>query len=227
MKHYCIYFYIGFTLAAFLVSGCVSQKFNLITDTSDIEKSAIHNAIEMFTKTKPKIYKEDSVFHITFTDSIFRLVLREIPPPNKGGNTHEWIRGTYYDNLIAVGILGYSNFKYYLTPSIKVGNKTKAIPTCFIEKDGKLFLWYDDDYLITEELLTVFHKYNLFEDILPLLKELNRPIEDADKFLLVNPIDELKKGAEYFFCKDNLNNYKRIINNKALGYYDIPTIKCK
>ena len=193
---------------------------------SDIEGSAIHNAIELFTKTKPKIYKDDSVFHVTFTDSIFRLVFWETPQPNKERISHKWVRGTFYDNLNTVSISGSSDFQYFLTSDIKAGKKAKIIPTHFIEIDGKLFLWNDDDYPITEELLDALHRYNLFVDYDTFLKNEGLP-DDIGIIILDNPVDDSKKGINYFFCKNNLTIYKKVISSSALGYFDIPKIKCK
>ena len=203
MKHYII---------LLLLSSCATPKFNFVSDMSDIESSAIHNAIELFTKTKPKIYNKDSVFHITYTDSVYRLAFRALQPNKE----RVWVLGTYYEELSAVSISGNSHFQYFLTPDIKVGSKGKRIPipTRFIVIDGKLFHWYDDNYPITEELLTVFHKYNLF-------------LEDTGAIFPDNPVDDSKKGISYFFCKKNLAIYKKVISSSALGYFDIPKIKCK
>lgn len=209
MKHY-----YSFILIVLLLSSCASPKFNFVTDISDIKTSAICNAIEIFTKTKPKIYREDSVFYITFTDTIFSLVFKEVSQPNKHKVTHEWMRDTYYEGLGAVNISGSSDFRYFFTPDIQVGLKAKIIPNRFIEKNGKLFLWDDDDYPITEELLAKLHQYNLF-------------LEDTGAVFPDNPVDDSKMGFDYLFCKNDFSKYKIIITNRALGYYNIPKIRCE
>ena len=40
-------------------------------------------------------------------------------------------------------------------------------------------------------------------------------------------IDERTKRVDYNFCKDNLNNYKRVITSTATGWYKPPKLKCK
>jgi hypothetical protein len=40
-------------------------------------------------------------------------------------------------------------------------------------------------------------------------------------------IDDAKKGADYYFCKQNYHVYKKIITRIALGYYKAPELKCE
>ena len=39
-------------------------------------------------------------------------------------------------------------------------------------------------------------------------------------------ISEKKKGALYYFCKNNLKNYKKVVTNRAMGWYKQPELEC-
>jgi hypothetical protein len=121
-------------ITVMLVLGCASLKRELIK--SGNRNEVIQNAILDFSKTT-RLYKKDTVFSVTTGD-----VNEEILVVRVGKNTT----------------------KLLLTADTRGGVKNKLFPSRFIEKDGKLFFWWDDDYPITEEALAVFKKYNLLQD---------------------------------------------------------------
>jgi hypothetical protein len=115
--------------------------------------------------------------------------------------------------MLAVRI-GASHYRFLLTRDTKIGSKGK-LPSRFIEKNGKLFYWWDDDYPLTEEVIAVLKKYNLFQD-------------DNDGLITVpeNPTNDAQKGAHYYFCRSDLTKYKKVVTNKGMGYYDPPKFEC-
>ena len=46
-----------------------------------------------------------------------------------------------------------------------------------------------------------------------------------DSVFSVN-FNDSDKGADYYFCKNNLSKYKRVVTNIGLGYYKPPKLKC-
>lgn len=118
------------------------------------------------------------------------------------------------EELLVVRI-GVNNTKMLLTANTKVGSKGK-IPSRFIEQGGKLFFWRDDDYPLTEKTLAVFRKYNLLQD-----SENERIIFPDSK------IDDVQKAVHYYFCKNDLSRYKKVVTNKGVGYYLPPNLNCR
>jgi len=119
------------------------------------------------------------------------------------------------NNEILVVRISKNNMKILMTKDIKIGSKTNKIPTRYFEKDGKLFFWWDDNYPLTEKTLQVFDRYNLLQDD-----------EDGWVKFPESIIDETQKAAHYYFCKEDLATYKRVITNKGIGYYDTPKLNC-
>ena len=88
-------------------------------------------------------------------------------------------------------------------------------PSRFVEIRGKLFYWFDPDYPLTEEAIAVFKKFGVF----PTYNEYKFEIPDIST-------DDRRKGATYFFCRNNLFKFKRVITNKGRGSYDPPKLDC-
>ena len=156
------------------------------------------------------MYKNDSVFSVNFNDSVFNeAVLIRV-----NERTMQWKRGSLSKNLVSVEISASPEYKFLITSNTKVGSKG-YLPSRHIIKEGKLFYWFDDSYPFTQEMLDFLWKYNL--------------LQDDDSGLIIfpdNPINDSKKGADYYFCKNDLSKYKRVVTNIGLGYYKPPKIKC-
>jgi hypothetical protein len=194
-----------------LLSSCSSAKV-AATEPSrqmtgqELKDSAIYKAIEYFT-TNCYLFKEDSIFSVNFADSVFKKnIFVSVDRSKNNGISTKVIKGSLVEGEIRVGILGENNFKFYCTKDF-----TRTLPTRYVIKKGKLFYWRDKNYPITEELISVLRKNNL--------------LEDYDMF--PNGFDDSKKGADYYFCKNNLSIYKRVISRLAPGGYEPPKLKCK
>src|SRR5690554_3906913 len=190
----------------FLIQGCASIKSELIQKGGSNE--AIQNAIKDFSNSKSRLYKKNSVFFISYYDTLNRMKLEKIDDSNA-----KWIEGEPYKEIVAVS-LGINPSNLLLTEKIKIGSKGK-LPSRYFEKDGKLFFWWDDDFPLTQETLDIYVKYNILQDD-----------EDGLIKLPGYTIDDTQKGVDYYFCKNNLTNYKKIITNKGIGYYDAPMLDC-
>lgn len=199
-----------FLLTILLLFGCASEKKGMTQTGENLQAVAIHNAILDFSQSC-KLYKNDSVFSVNFTDSVFN----EAVLIQDDERTMRWQRGTLYNGVVSVGISASPEYKFLFTANTKVGYKGH-LPSRHIIKDGKLFYWYDDNYPLTQEMLDLLWKYNLLQD-------------DEGGLIMFpeNPINDSQKGADYYFCKNDLSKYKRVVTNIGLGYYKPPKLKCK
>ena len=95
-----------------------------------------------------------------------------------------------------------------------IGSKGK-LPSRYVIVKGKLFFWQDDNYPLTEETLSVFKRYNILTEVM-------------ERGMLPDfIINDAAKAAHYYFCRDNISNYKRVVTHVATGYYKPPKLKCK
>ncbi len=196
-----------YLLTFFLLLGCCSIKKYTMLIGANLQEVAINMAIQDFS-TKCNLFKKDSVFSVNFEDSVFyKAVLIQVDKEKyKDGRTHQWKRGDLLDGIASVEIGGNGDYQFYYS------EKTKSrLPTRYVIKDGKLFYWWDKNYAVTEEIIAVLWRYNMLQtySIIPVFS-----------------IDESQKGAHYYFCKNDLSKYKRVVTNIGLGYYKPPKLKC-
>jgi hypothetical protein len=191
--------------------GCKSSHITLINSSENMKDMAILNAILDFSNSC-KLYKQDSIFSVDFEDSVFTLAL--------DGKMSYWYKDKYHDDLVLVGISAHRIStdceeccdKFLYTAQTTVGSKGK-LPSRYIEQDGKLFFWWDNDFPLSKEMIALLWKYNLLcDDTAGLIR--------MPEFT----IDEKQKGAHYYFSKYNLLKYKRVVTNIAPGYYKAPKL---
>jgi hypothetical protein len=198
-----VYYFLLFILMVSV--GCSSYKTSLVrTGTHDI---AIQNAILDFSNTG-KLYKRDSVFSVSVYDTLHRMV-----SALSADGSNRWADKGAYGGIIALGIRP-DHYRFLLTAETIVGSKGK-LTSRFIEKNGKLFYWWDDRYPLTEETLAVLKKYHLLVDD-----------QGGSIRFLENSINDAQKAAHYYFCRNDLSRYKKVITNTGIGYYDPPEVDC-
>lgn len=119
----------------------------------------------------------------------------------------------FKEEILGISIYGASE-KLHV---VKDGDtfKYSGLPSNFIERGGKLFYWYDSTKTISPELINVLKKFNHIDTII-----LNETMPGTF-------IDEYKKAQDYFFCKNNLCNYKKVRTNFVMGYYKPPKLDCQ
>lgn len=192
---------------ALLLGSCGAFKKELVKDGG--QKETVENAILDFSNTSG-LYKKDTVFSVSVHDPLYQMVLKETDD-----GSGKWVEDKPYQEIVAVSI-GASYNKVLLTDSTKVGDRNVTIPTRYIEKDGKLFYWRDDNYPLTQEALNVFKRYNL------LLEDDFDGVMEFYDFTT----DDAQKGVDYYFCKNNLLKYRKVVTSKGIGFYDAPELKC-
>jgi hypothetical protein len=191
--------------------GCKPLHITLISKGENMKDAVIRNSILDFSSSC-KLYKKDSIFSVSFVDSVYSFAF--------DSKTSRWYKNKYYDGLVCVTISLHriatdgerccDQFLY--TAQTTVGSKGK-LPSRYIEKDGKLFYWWDDDFPLSEEMIAILWKYNLLCD-------------DTAGLIGIPEfsIDEKLKGAHYYYSKHNLSKYKRVVTNIAEGYYKPPKL---
>ena len=190
-----------------LLLGCSSIKKSTTLIGADLQEIAINNAIRDFS-TKCNLFKKDSVFSVNFEDSVFSesTLIQVDKEKYKDGRTHQWKRGDLLDGIVSVEI-GSSYYQYYYSEETK-----DKLPTKYLIIDDKLFYWKDDNYPVTEEIIAVLWRYNILQ---------------RDCIIPDFSSNDSQKGADYYFCKNDLSKYKRIITKVGLGYYQPPKLKCE
>jgi len=205
------------TLITFVIVFLIGCGF-FVKAGENIRDVAISNAILNFSNSC-KLFKNDLVFSVSFEDTVFLLALNL--------ETAHRYREKFYEDLVLVSISAHRicveceedglkfNDRFLYTAETTIGSKGK-LPSRHIEKGGKLFYWWDDDYPLTEEMLAILWKYDLLFD-------------DTERLVVIPQfsIDDRLKGAHYYFCKNDLSKFKRVITNIAHGYYKPPKLKCK
>ena len=164
----------------------------------------INVAISDFV-SKCSLFKKDSVFKISVEDTLVELSFQS--------EQSRWILDTVYQNILVVNVFGLINKVWYFSDAV-IGSKGE-LPSRYVIVKGKLFFWQDDNYPLTEETLSVFKRYNILTEVM-------------ERGMLPDfIINDAAKAAHYYFCRDNISNYKRVVTHVATGYYKPPKLKCK
>lgn len=90
------------------------------------------------------------------------------------------------------------------------------IPSKHEVRNGKLFIWNDKNVQPTEDIVKVYGEFGilLYPDSLGIIHQETK-------------IDETIKGVDYYFCRNNIEKYKREVTNIGFGYYPYPKLKCE
>lgn len=119
-------------------------------------------------------------------------------------------------NIIAVSILGddHPDAKLWVLADDTIGSSTH-LPTQYIIQKGKLFYWNDTLCALTQEIVDVMSAYGRL---------------DTSKYRydgLGGLRDDSKKGCTYYFCKDNLRYYKRVVSSRSSSLHLAPNMVCR
>jgi hypothetical protein len=166
-------------------------------------------AIQDFSKNK--LFTMDSVFSVKVFDTLHRATLKKISDRN-----YAWVNGKAYPEIIALNIVA-SSLRYFLDTTEKTASLSKNIPSGVFEKDGRVFLWWDDKLPLTEDALKVLDKFHLVQ---------RGGKKDFDRFSEFRTINSTR-AVDYYFCRNNISVYKRLITGTAIGHYEPPNITCK
>lgn len=105
----------------------------------------------------------------------------------------------YESGIIGVSITGNDNKIYIIN-----GSPKGKIKDQYLEYNGKLFCWYDDQKGQNPNIINKLSKYKVIDSVKALTEDMLYVRDDA------------KKGANYYFCKDNLSIYKKEETSMAM-----------
>jgi hypothetical protein len=97
----------------------------------------------------------------------------------------------------------------------KVGTYDHIFPTRYTVKEGKLFYWNDATLFITQDIISILEKYNHIDC---------RWSELSD--IIGGVHNDGVEGVIYYFCKNDLTNYKKSDVSNIRKHYKIPLLKC-
>lgn len=119
------------------------------------------------------------------------------------------------DNLFVVRIGIYKNKMVLdeLNNAKEQYDNTKMASRYLIDGKNKLFLWWDEKHEIYQSTVDVFKKYNLL-------------VSDINEYFDNWKIDDSKKSAHIYFCKNDITKFKKVQTNKGIGYYKTPRLQC-
>jgi hypothetical protein len=219
-----------FLIFLLLLCGCSTLKESMVVNGN--KDDAIKNAIFDFIHTESKLLKDDKTFFIHTENVEGYIGVRIMGDPNKISLIVDIVDNIKNNTIVRVGvsnsisvidtidndtvyqIIGEDNPVIWLNKN-KVSVSYRAFPTGVMERNGKLFFWYDETQSVTDTIINTLYKYNFVDTMIVNMYIPDRIINDA------------KKGADYYFCKDNLSKYKKVITNRAIGHYKPPKLKCK
>ena len=145
------------------------------------KEDAIKNIIIDFTKTKNN--KIESIYEITELKSSDKLYAFVF-------NERKW---------------------YTPKQSDTINGKTKSFPTSYVEYKKRLYLWHDNDSIISKGLIDVLTKYKLMDSTL--IKKERGLFVSEDEFPIIKT-DERARYYYYFVCKKNISEYVKVKSNK-------------
>ena len=185
-----------------ILMACSPVQEYSIDEENDLKDVTINLAIQDFSK-KCKLFKRDSVFIVSYHDSVFNKATELVRC--EGENSYKWQRGSVIEGIVCVGILGKSDYQFYYSDN----EAHVGLPSRYKIVDDKLFCWWDVNYSVTDEIISILWKFNALQtySIIPNYS-----------------IDDKAKGAEYYFRKDNVLKWKRIVTNRAFGHYQPPKL---
>ena len=119
------------------------------------------------------------------------------------------------NGILVIGIIGAVN-KIYPTDKNKVGAFDEFFPTRYIIRDEKLFYWNDTTQVITQEMISTLERFDQIDF-------------NWSKEYILPPliIDDGKEGMVYYFCENDLRNYKKNGSGTIRQHYDPPKLNCK
>ena len=143
------------------------------------------------------------------------------------------------EKLIFFRVYEYNVYNEYYTLSIShqinriplrkedsIGKVPKTFfPNNYLIIGDKVFLWRDDVKPLNVEILNLLEDYGLLNSINSNYEsEIILNEEYDEKNLII--VDDKLKGFHYYFCKNNINKYRKVKTNIAVGYYAPPKINC-
>ena len=191
----------------FIVGGCTTSK-NVLQQKKD-QASPIEIAIADYSLGNKGITK-DSVFEVMIFDSLYRMY--RIPGDEL---SYKRNKGKRYDGIIGISIMSPSCLTIFVPHAIHQKKGGDWHLSCK-EQDGKLFYWRDYHHNTTNESRELLKKYNLLHYS-----------KNGDSSIAINGYFEPeRKATHYYFCRNKLSKYRKVVTDEEMGDYDPPALNC-
>lgn len=92
----------------------------------------------------------------------------------------------------------------------------RSFPNRFKVKNDKLFYWTDNITPLNQDVLNVLDEFGVLDSI-DIKRELGLLPENFEDTRMVT-LDHRLKTVTYFVCKNNVSDYKKVINKKGFKY---------
>ena len=196
------------SLLAFILIffNCATYKKQFYVGVGDIEQARMNVIVDFINTYKtPKRY----------------LQRRQ----GKPFNVFHFVREkTLDDNTYLLSILP-NNESIAMRIEDKVGEIPRDyFPNNYIVKKDKLFLWNDGVTPLQNGVLEVLNKFGVLDstDIKMDLALLPDDFEDTRMIT----IDDRLESFNYFICRNDISEFKKLVTYKSFGYYKLPKLNC-
>lgn len=203
-----------FSFVFFIFLG--SAMSQPIVQRTEPQEEAIEIAIADFLKYRRSnqydafvvwIFEKGEYDRYEISDDLITLSIASIETTDT--DSVEWFDGVSNTKIMP--------HEFYITLVDTLGST--RLPTRHSIRDGKLFCWHDPGYGLTQEMIDVLLEFNVAERV-----------NISDLILLLGyggRYDHNGYGADYYLCKNDPRNYKRVRSRIAVGWYRPPTIRCR
>ena len=119
------------------------------------------------------------------------------------------------EDIFIVSVGGADN-KIFPSERYRDGIYDEVFPTRYIIRNEKLFYWTDTTQTVTQDIISVLEKYNHIDTLWWATGGLPPAV-----------INDGYEAIVYFFCKNDLRNYKKKRADNIRRHYRTPQLKCK
>ncbi|MDR0227858.1 MAG: hypothetical protein LBI72_02175 [Flavobacteriaceae bacterium] len=197
---------LSITLLLFNCNSYNSVPYDGYININDVRSYVINDFINSINYKTPKYYldkrkgKTFDVFWITDTN------LKE-------------------ENIYAFAVFPENNGYLSLSIEDSLGKVPKSnFPNNYIQKGEILFIWHDSITPLNQNVINVLNNYHILDSVNVKIALGLLPFDyEDDRFVLM---DSELKSIHYYICQNNVKKCKKVITNKALGYYKRPNINC-
>ena len=99
-----------------------------------------------------------------------------------------------------------------------------SFPNNYMQKGEMLFIWNDSTTPLSQDVLNILNNYHILDsvNVKIALGLLSKDYEDDRMVVMDNNL----KSVHYYICQSNMKRYKKVVTDKALGYYKRPNLRC-
>lgn len=192
--------------ALILLSSCATYKNKLRVGTGNIDQARMNVIIDFaHTYKTPKRYlkeRQGKPFNV------FDVVREE----------------SLNDGMYLLSLLP-NNETISMHVEDKIGEIPRGyFPNRYIVEEHKLFLWNDGATPLQIDVLEIMDKFGVLDSTDVKIELGLFPDDFEDTRMII--IDDRLESYNYFICKTDVSEYKKVVTYKAFGSYEPPNLNC-